>query len=85
MVGSICAPNVPNQIPFTIFIDTACTLNSTTYYRYDLDLTKYRSYITVGAIAQTRKFEFMCWLSSGEHNSGLYSLIMILIIHLVVI
>ena len=44
------------------------------YYRYDLDLTKYTTFITIGTTTQTRKFKFMCWLSSGAHNSGLYSL-----------
>jgi hypothetical protein len=74
VVGSIYAPNIPNQTPFTIYINTPCVIGSTNYYRYDLDLTKYTTYITVGTIAQTRKFKFMCWLSSGAHNSGLYSL-----------
>ena len=74
VVGSIYAPNIPNQTPFTIYINTPCVIGSTNYYRYDLDLTKYTTFITVGIIAQTRKFKFMCWLSSGAHNSGLYSL-----------
>ena len=39
-----------------------------------MDLTKYTTYITIGTTTTTRKFKFMCWLSSGAHNSGLYSL-----------
>jgi hypothetical protein len=56
---------------FNIIINTPCQIGSTAYYRYDLDLTKYTTYITIGTTTTTRKFKFMCWIKSGAHNSGL--------------
>ena len=73
-VGNIYAPNIPSQAAFNVIISTPCIIGSTTYYRYDLDLTKYTTYITIAPTTQTRKFKFMSWLTSGAHNSGLYSL-----------
>jgi hypothetical protein len=66
--------NINTQKAFNINIITPSQIGSTVYYRYDLDLTKYTTFITIGTTTQTRKFKFMCWLSSGAHNSGLYSL-----------
>jgi hypothetical protein len=74
VVGSIFGNNINTQKAFNIIINTPCQIGSTAYYRYDLDLTKYTTYITIGTTTTTRKFKFMCWLSSGAHNSGLYSL-----------
>jgi len=73
-VGNIYAPNIPSQAAFNVIISTPCIIGSKTYYRYDLDLTKYTTYITIAPTTQTRKFKFMSWLTSGAHNSGLYSL-----------
>ena len=53
---------------------TPCTIGSKTYYKYDIDLTKYTTYITPSPYTQTRKFKFMCSLSSGAHLAGMYSL-----------
>jgi hypothetical protein len=74
VVGSIFGNNINTQKAFNIIINTPCQIGSAAYYRYDLDLTKYTTYITIGTTTTTRKFKFMCWLSSGAHNSGLYSL-----------
>ena len=74
VVGSIFSNNINTQKAFNINIITPSQIGSIVYYRYDLDLTKYTTFITIGTTTQTRKFKFMCWLSSGAHNSGLYSL-----------
>jgi hypothetical protein len=74
VIGSIFGNNINTQKCFNIIINTICQIGSTTYYRYDLDLNKYTTFITIGTTTQTRKFKFMCWVSSGAHNSGLYSL-----------
>ena len=74
VIGSIFGNNIPSQTPFNILINTPCVIGTTPYYRYDLDLTKYTTYITIGTTTTTRKFKFMCWMTSGAHNSGLYSL-----------
>jgi hypothetical protein len=74
VVGSMFSNNINTQKAFNINIITPSQIGSTVYYRYDLDLTKYTTFISIGTTTQTRKFKFMCWLSSGAHNSGLYSL-----------
>ena len=74
VVGSMFSNNINTQKAFNINITTPSQIGSTVYYRYDLDLTKYTTFISIGTTTQTRKFKFMCWLSSGAHNSGLYSL-----------
>jgi len=74
VVGSIFGNNINTQKSFNIIVNTICQIGSTQYYRYDLDLNKYTTFITIGTTTTTRKFKFMCWVSSGAHNSGLYSL-----------
>jgi hypothetical protein len=74
VVGNIYANNIANQTPFTVVVTTPCTIGSKTYYKYDIDLTKYTTYITPSPYTQTRKFKFMCSLSSGAHLAGMYSL-----------
>jgi len=74
VAGSIFGNNINTQKAFNVIVNTPCQIGSTSYYRYDLDLTKYTTYITIGTTTTTRKFKFMCWMTSGAHNSGLYSL-----------
>jgi len=74
VAGSIFGNNINTQKAFNIIVNTPCQIGSTSYYRYDLDLTKYTTFITIGTTTTTRKFKFMCWMTSGAHNSGLYSL-----------
>ena len=74
VVGNIYANNIANQTPFTVIVTTPCVIGSKVYYKYDIDLTKYTTYIVPGPYTQTRKFKFMCSLSSGAHLAGMYSL-----------
>ena len=74
ILGKVYAVNLPNVSNFLISFNTTCTVGSSSYYKYDIDLTKYTTYITPSAFATTRKFKFMCALATGAHNSGLYSL-----------
>ena len=74
ILGKVYATNLPNVSNFLISVNTTCTVGSSSYYKYDIDLTKYTTYITPSAFATTRKFKFMCALATGAHNSGLYSL-----------
>ena len=74
ILGKVYASNLPNVSNFLISLNSTCTIGSSSYYKYDIDLTKYTTYITPTAFATTRKFKFMCALATGAHNSGLYSL-----------
>ena len=74
VAGSISANNLSTQKPFTFTCSSVCTIGGKTYYRYDIDLTKYTKYITNAVGGTLRKFKWMSWLSSGAHNSGQYSL-----------
>ena len=77
IIGNAYATNIPKKSQFTIVLNGSYTIGSTSYSRYDIDLTKYTKYITVSnAIGNTttRKFNFICNLATGAHNSGLYSL-----------
>ena len=64
--GRVYGSNIPSKI-------TCCTLNNTTYYKYDIDLTKYTTSITNGT-STLRKFKWMSWLYTGFHNASQYSL-----------
>ena len=68
--ANIYANNLSNKTPFNIFVQNSCQINSTTYYRYDLDLRYYTTYITTSGVS-TRVFKFICWLQSGNHINGL--------------
>ena len=59
---------------FLISVNTTCTIGSSSYYKHDIDLTKYTTYITPSAFTTLRKFKFMCALATGAHNAGLFSL-----------
>ena len=72
--GSIYANNLASQKPFTFTCSTLCAIVNTQYYRYDLDLTQYTTYITNSSGSMLRKFKWMSWLASGAHNTGQYSL-----------
>ena len=77
MTGNVFGANIPKKSEFTITLGGLATIGSKTYSRYDLDLTQYTKFITVGNAAEstnTRKFKFMSCLATGAHNSGLYSL-----------
>ena len=64
--ANIYANNLQNKSPFSITFTTQCQINNNTYYRYDLDLRYYTTYITSG-LTTTRIFKFMSWLASGYH------------------
>ena len=78
--NNVYALNIPKKSAFTISLNSSFTIGSKLYHRYDLDLTQYTKYITVGLLgpgignATTRKFKFMCNLATGAHNSEMFSL-----------
>ena len=72
--SNLYALNIPKKIMFNCDITIPCTIGSTTYYKYDLDLRLYTKVLTIAPTTTTRKFKFMCSIASGAHNSGLYSL-----------
>ena len=74
IIGSVHSNNISTQKPFTFNCSTVCTINGTTYYRYDIDLTTYTTYTTTTSGSQLRKFKWMSWLTSGAHKSGQYNL-----------
>jgi hypothetical protein len=74
VIGSVRSANIATQKPFTFNCNTACTINGTTYYRYDINLSNYTTYITNTSGSQLRKFKWMSWLTSGGHTIGQYSL-----------
>jgi hypothetical protein len=74
VVGSVYGNNLSTQKAFTFNCNTPCNIGGSTFFRYDIDLTKYTIFITNVSGGTLRKFKFMSWLTSGAHNSGLYSL-----------
>ena len=72
--SNLYAVNIPKKSTFNIIITTASMIGSTVYYRYDLDLRSYTKSLSFPPTTTIRKFKFMCWLASGTHNAGLYSL-----------
>ena len=72
--ANLYALNIPKKSTFNLIITTPCMIGTTTYYRYDLDLRLYTKVLTIAPTTTTRKFKFMCWLKTGAHNAGLYSL-----------
>ena len=72
--SNLYALNIPKKVMFNCDITIPCTIGSTTYYKYDLDLRLYTKVLTIAPTTTTRKFKFMCSIASGAHNSGLYSL-----------
>ena len=74
ILGSVYSNNICTQKAFTFNCNRLCAIVNSVYYRYDIDLTKYTTYITTTSGSQLRKFKFMSWLTSGAHNSGKYSL-----------
>ena len=49
ILGKVYAVNLPNVSNFLISFNTTCTVGSSSYYKYDIDLTKYTTYITPSA------------------------------------
>jgi hypothetical protein len=74
ILGNMYAANVPNVSTFNVVITTSVLLNSSTYYKYDLDLRQYTMSNTTFPFISIRKFKFICSLASGAHNAGSYSL-----------
>jgi hypothetical protein len=72
--SNLYAVNIPKKSMFNIELLTLCSIGSTTYYKYDLDLRLYTKFITIAPTTTTRKFKFMCAMGSGAHNFGMYSL-----------
>jgi len=73
--ANIYANNLSNKTPFLISVMNPGNINNTAYYRYDLDLRYYTTYINTSGVL-TRIFKFMCWLQSGNHinQTGVFSL-----------
>ncbi len=48
--STLYAVNIPKnkQTMFNIVLVTLCSIGSTTYYKYDLDLRLYTKFITIG-------------------------------------
>ena len=74
ILGNVYAANLPNVSTFTIYITKSVLINSTTHYKYDLDLRQYTTSNITFPFISVRKFKFMCTLASGAHNLGVYSL-----------
>jgi hypothetical protein len=74
ILGNIYASNLPNVSTFNIVITQSVSLNSTLYYKYDLDLRQNTISNTTFPFTSIRKFVFICSLASGAHNAGSYTL-----------
>ena len=59
---------------FNIVITQSVLLNSSTFYKYDLDLRLYTTFVNPVPFILQRKFKFTCCLLSGALNLGLYNL-----------
>ncbi len=68
--GNICALN---ESAFNIVRTKSDLMNSTTYYKCDLDLRQYTTYNTPFSFISIRKFIFMCCLASGAQDVYLFS------------
>jgi len=47
ILGNIYAANLPNVSTFNIIITQSLLLNSIQYYKYDLDIRQYTTFISV--------------------------------------
>ena len=74
VLGNIYAANLPNVSTFNIIITQSLLLNSIQYYKYDLDIRQYTTFISVVPYILQRKFKFTCCLLSGALDLGLYNL-----------
>ncbi len=62
ILGNIYAKNLPNVSTFNIIITQSHFLNSIQYYKYDLDIRQYTTFISVVPYMLQRKFKFTCCL-----------------------
>jgi hypothetical protein len=74
IIENIYAKNLPNVSRFNIIVTQSVFLNSSTYYKYDLDLTQYTTFVNPVPFILQRKFKFTCCLLSGALDLGLYNL-----------
>ena len=74
ILENIYAKNLPNVSKFNILITQSVLLNSSTFYKYDLDLRLYTTFINPVPFILQRKFKFTCCLLSGALDLGLYNL-----------
>ena len=74
ILENIYAKNLPNVSRFNILITQSVLLNSSTFYKYDLDLRLYTTFINPVPFILQRKFKFTCCLLSGALDLGLYNL-----------
>jgi hypothetical protein len=74
ILENIYAKNLPNVSRFNIIITQSVLLNSSTFYKYDLDLRLYTTFVNPVPFLLQRKFKFTCCLLSGALNLGLYNL-----------
>ena len=74
ILENIYAKNLPNVSKFNIIITQSVLLNSSTFYKYDLDLRLYTTFINPVPFILQRKFKFTCCLLSGALDLGLYNL-----------
>jgi hypothetical protein len=74
IIGSINAPNITRKKGFSFTCSTPVTLNGAQYYRYDIDLNLYTTFVEkyYGQTLsnKTRKFKWMSWLTTGSHELG---------------
>jgi hypothetical protein len=74
ILENVYAKNLPNVSRFNIVITQSVLLNSSTFYKYDLDLRLYTTSVNPIPFILQRKFKFTCCLLSGALNLGLYNL-----------
>ena len=74
ILENIYAKNLPNVSRFNIIITQSVLLNSSTFYKYDLDLRLYTTFVNPVPFILQRKFKFTCCLLSGALDLGLYNL-----------
>ncbi len=74
ILENIYAKNLPNVSRFNILITQSVLINSSTFYKYDLDLRLYTTFVNPVPYILQRKFKFTCCLLSGALDLGLYNL-----------
>jgi len=68
-LSSNVLPNIQKKNGFQITCSTPITLNGTTYYKYDIDLTKYTQNSTLSdGTSSYRIFNINCFIASGYFN-----------------
>jgi hypothetical protein len=82
LIENIYAKNLPNVSRFNIIITQSVLLNSSTFYKYDLDLRLYTTFVAPVPFILQRKFKFTCCLLSGALDLGLYNLNYVIFVNL---